>query len=313
MKLSAIVIVAVAAALAASAARAASPGRIAYLATGGDPPIPNEIFSINPDGSDATQLTDLDPSQGMWDHDAPAYSPDGTQIAYARNASCGHELFVMSADGTNPRQLTSFGCGGWATMPAWSADGSKLAFVAQVGPGILQLYTIGADGAGLRRLTNGDGYVWKPTWAPDGTRIAYTQMDVTGSIAQIAVINADGTNPHLLTTDYDPNFWGNLMPSWSPDGATIAFASDHPDGTRGIDLIAPDGSNRRRLPESVLYAESPVWSPDGRQIAFSGFDPSYSPDGNREIVVIDADGGNAHNITNTPDLDETAPTWQPLP
>lgn len=120
---------------------------------------------LNPDGSGSFLLEsthyDLDPQ----------YSPDGRQIAFISGRSGSHELWVASADGSEPRQLTSFGQPGPAWIPGvqhprWSGDGSRILFTARH-DGDFDLFVIGLDGEPARALTGGPADDLTPIWAKD--------------------------------------------------------------------------------------------------------------------------------------------------
>jgi WD40-like Beta Propeller Repeat len=146
-----------------------------------------------PDGWSRTGLED------------PAFSPDGTKIAYIDGMhDWGNGLRVMDADGSHVRVLlesdgelaVGMDCLG---PPAWSPDGSRLAFCAPGG-----IWVIGVDGSGLRKvIPNGEN----PSWSPDGSRIAY-QVRGPISLGQLRIADADGGNVQKFT-------WGNSGP-WNP-------------------------------------------------------------------------------------------------
>src|SRR5437667_12516153 len=107
-----------------AAAHAAFPGENGRIAWA----LNRDIFSIEPNGTNRVQLTS-DPAA---DFD-PAFSPDGSKIAFVSKRDGNYEIYVMEADGTNPRRLTNDP--GFDTNPAWSPDGSQIAFNSNRGSG----------------------------------------------------------------------------------------------------------------------------------------------------------------------------------
>ncbi len=122
------------------------------------------------------------------------------------------------------------------------------------------VWSINADGTGLRRLTRSPWPEFDPSWSPDGRFIVYRSEP--HDYPELWVMNADGTGHHRLTRD-------GGFPTWSPDGSMIAYApGGGPSGRSSIVIMNADGSGRRRLPHTD-YGEYPSWSPDGKQIAFN--------------------------------------------
>jgi WD40 repeat protein len=252
---------------------------------------------------------------------------------------------VMNADGTNETTITSPSAG-HDRFPAWSPDGSKIAFSSSrdtcvSNPDVCnsQIYTINADGTNLTRITNDPFNESNPAWSPDGSKIAVEAAGIT-------VFNADGTNPTPLTSDPE-----DASPAWSPDGTKIAFSPSR-DGNREVYVMNADGTNQTNLTNNLGQDGSPSWSPDGTKIAFTssrdgyvavytmnadgtnqtrlnnssaanGGEPVWSPDGtkiafdssrdgNSEIYTMKPDGTNQTRITNTSAW-EAYPDWQPIP
>jgi Tol biopolymer transport system component len=141
-----------------------------------------------------------------------------------------------------------------------------------------EIYTIGIDGRGLRRLTNSQGSDLDPSFSPDGSMIVF-DSDRQGPVA-IFVMAADGSDPENVSKPTQP---GDIFPAWSPDGSRIVFACG-PDFD-GLDLCLLDavGGGRDVLTETPTTREwEPSWSPDGTRIAFSS-----DRSGDDEIYVID--------------------------
>lgn len=140
---------------------------------------------------------------------APSTAPGRVGlIAFAVNDGGRSGIGVIRADGRGFRVLTR---GAGDNSPAWSPRGRRLVFVRGG-----DLYTIGADGKGLRRLTRGRAVDSEPTWSPDGRRIAFARNRA------LYVMNANGSSARRLAADQ-----GVIEGvSWSPDGTTIAYQRD---------------------------------------------------------------------------------------
>jgi len=262
-----------------------------------------EIYVVNADDTGWRRLTD-DPAEDV----CPDWSPDGTQLVFitARHdpnptgcfRDCSYEIYVMNADGSNPRRLTDTPAN--ELHPVWSPDGSQIAF-ASARDGNNEIYVMDSDGSNARRLTDTEAGEMHPTWSPDGSRIAFNS-DRDGNW-EIYVIDADGSNPRRLT---DSPAW-DLFPDWSPDGTEIVFFTTDPGKqNQDIAVMAADGSNLRLLTDTPRTVdEDPVWSPDGAYIAFQS-----DRDGNFEIYAMRADGSEQRNLSKARN-DEYWPSWRP--
>src|SRR5215213_7230688 len=171
------------------AAQAAFPGQNGKIAFERD----NEIFLMNGDGSGSAPLT----TDGIAKRD-PVVSADGRLVAY----SYDRNIYVINANGTGARAVTTAGENDQS--PAFSPDGKRIAFTR--GSGGLDIWVVNVDGTGLTDLTNDpEGSETDAAWSPDGSRIAFTRSGCTRGTNEggvcVYVMNADGSNPTLLTPE----------------------------------------------------------------------------------------------------------------
>ena len=230
----------------------------------------------------------------------PAWSPDGSTLAFTRHQGATIFIFLRPADGKAERRLTKGESPEYDAC--WSPDGKRLAIAFDKtvpNQGDIEVYSIGADGEGLQPVATSPGKLtheeW-PAWSPDGEWIAFSSTREDNQ--EIHICRPDGKDLKRLTSD--PAI--DAHPCWSPDSKRIVFATSRWGGTE-LAVMNSDGSGLARLTETRGLDDYPAWSPDGQRIAFT-----TNRDGNLEIYTIDPDGKNPRNETQHPAIDNF-PAW----
>lgn len=249
-----------------------------------DNPGAKDFYVSNPDGTDRRRVFHDVPITG-WQ--GVALAPDGTRLVFPMEVSHDDwELFVAQADGTGLRQLTDGP--GSVLGPAWSPDGSRIAFVrSDFSDDRGEIWVMSSDGTELRSLGT-QPYAADLTFSPDSDLLAYSRSVGADHNNQIFVLNVRSREATRLThTDSSSS---DTNPSWSPDGSRIAFNRniDDNDATGGdIYVMSSDGSQVEAV---VVGGNAPVWSPDGSHIVFMRF---VNAEGGWKMrtLVVSAEGG----------------------
>ncbi|MFF2654595.1 amidohydrolase family protein [Streptomyces sp. NPDC058045] len=229
---------------------------------------------------------------------SPVLSPDGEQVAFRAL----NDIYVMRI-GHAPKPLTRDHW--WKCDPAWSPDGTRLAYSTDRG-GALDIWIRDLASGKDRQLTNlGVRAAVSPAWSPSGAEIAFLDQD--GAVWTVDV--ASGDVRQVFTATFEPG-----RPTWSPDGETIALAAVKPYSARfreGLSeiLLVDRATGKGRYVEAVPGRslqtrgdDGPVWSPDGKQMAFAVASVLYT-------VNVGKDGtphGKPRQIT---DEVTDAPSW----
>ncbi len=226
----------------------------------------------------------------------PAWSPDGTLIAFHSVRSGNNDIWVMDADGGNQRQLTRDPAD--ERRPAWSPDGSWIAFDSDR-TGNRDIWVMDSQGQNLKELTSGPGQKTFPAWSPDGSQIAFFVygdgiLDLWVLELQDFLRDGEASEAQRLTNglaDEKQNqcTFACHTPSWSPDGQQIAYAAmNHTQ----VWMIGVDGSDPRQVTGGGTYEHFPSWTPDGKIIFLSERITEQQEPVN-DVWIVDADGQNA--------------------
>jgi hypothetical protein len=262
-------------------------------------------------GSHVLRLGDVEPNCTVMTANPPSVSVTaGSATTIALEVKCvalprlafvdvvnnNDEIFVIDSRGLNESRLTANARDN--RDPAWSPDGSRIAFASNRDGNNFEIYVMNGDGTSPTRLTSIAADDYAPAWSPDGSRIAFVSH--RDGVPTIYVMNADGTSSERLTAD---DAYDAYDPAWSPDGSRIAFWSTRA-GKAGIYVMNADGSAVVGVTFETVDDRQPAWSPDGSKLAFTRTTSS----GRHGIFAMKADGSEVRRVTAEAD-DATNPAW----
>jgi hypothetical protein len=225
--------------------------------------VDDEIALVDARTRRVTNLTNA-PDSDEW---GPAWSPDGTRIAFSSDREGLPQIYVMDADGSHLERLSDVE----GEYPSWSPDGSTIAFASQVGGTTpfgdpdYDILVMDADGGNVRNLTNDpDAYDMYPSFSPDGTAIAFESTAGTPpdyeppsydlerlSDMDVWVMDADGSNARDVTNDLEHL---DSFPDWGP-GPLIVY-----DREGAIVLLDPETGARLDVTERTgVSGGFPAW------------------------------------------------------
>jgi Tol biopolymer transport system component len=225
-------------------------------------------------------------------------------LAYEARVGKHYQLFTIGADGNGANQLTHFADSD-AVWAAWSPDGDKIAFERDVYTGVFVnravIYTMNADGSGLRSLTP-TGLNGRPSWSPDGSQIAFSTLQY-GKQATISVMTATGKRVRkVLTTPLPTKRFGLGLdsPTFSPDGGRIAFVWLKKTGSAIFTMKASGGGLKQVTPwQRGGLADKIDWSHDGARIAFSSPGIGDRRGVSSNVFTVRPDGTGLVKLTNS--------------
>jgi TolB protein len=214
-----------------------------------------QVYVMNADGSDVTQLT-----RGPGFHGTPAWSPDAASLAIATDWDdypALQGIWIIPA--SDPGGVTREEARRVTTLPAgfdsdselqYSPDGSSIVFTRFKSGRKSAIHRVGVDGTGLERLTKWKLNASDPDWSPNGKKITFDSGDFGGETdggGNIHVMRADGSKRKKLTDlprirKGDP-FKAANNPVWAPSGTRIMFTRFTPEGTKLV-AMKPNGSGK---------------------------------------------------------------------
>lgn len=223
------------------------------------------------------------------------------------------EIFLMRTDGSGREQLTHNSIPD--ADPDLSPDGRQIVYVSGVDsePGAparrRDVFLMNADGSGSHRIFQAAGGAGAahPRWSPDGTRISFDSFDANQGGFQPYLMNADGSNVHLVRVMPGENFGLD----WSPDGGRFVFVSNRgPSFLWTLYSMPVDGSSDQQLSDrnacSGNVGRSAQWSPDGSRVAYSCSTSGFGS----SIGNVRYDGMDVVGVTDGTTLD-SGPVWAP--
>jgi Tol biopolymer transport system component len=228
----------------------------------------NDVFTMQPDGGGVIRLTD-----GVGTSTDPAYSPDGSLIAFAADRNrypAKQGIYVMNAsDGSQLRRVTTLPSGASVDYaPRFSPDGTRVVFTREVDEASSDaaLYVVNLNGSDLRRITSEDVYPGDADWSPDGTQIVFEASSPVFPFGGVWIVGVDGSglkNVAATASGIGPDH-GFSDPVWSPDGTLIlslhGVHSDDGSFQGGLATIRPDGTELQYIGDGRGAEHQADWS-----------------------------------------------------
>ncbi len=240
-------------------------------------------------------------------------------LAFTSVRDGNEEIYVMDTDATQQLRLTNNPASD--RQPAPSMDGYHIAFASNRDDAnqLYHIYTMDVDGTNVKKLTSGPGNDANPIWATASNLIAFVstrddpnpltcgQTGKPACVANIYVMNPDGSGVTRLTNNTASNPAVNTDPNWSPTGTRLAFVSNR-DGNDEIYAMDANGANVTRLTTNNTADGHPAYSSDGNLIAFE-----TNRGGNYQIFTMNTDGSNQQAVPKIADAkaQDRHPIWLP--
>ena len=271
--------------------------RIAFTSRRGDW---FSIYTIRPDGTDLTKVIDIVKVENVHTGNyldvmgQPAWSTDGSRIAYVCPVEGRSGLCVVDSDGSDQAVLP-IDAGEQDRLPSWSPEG-RIAFARQYDNKRSEIFVTDIDGTEVQQLTDGE-FDFDPEWSPSGEEIIFMRR-IDRLNYELYVVAPDGSSVRAITQTEGAE--GN--PVWDPAGGRLAFIIGEP--TQDIHLLDLDTGERTNLTNTKEPEGWPTWSPDGDQIAFTCGNPSG-------ICVMNTDGSGRRQVIGGDGTLNMQPAWEP--
>jgi dipeptidyl aminopeptidase/acylaminoacyl peptidase len=242
------------------------------------------------------RLTFERPFVNWWEDEPPAWTPDGKHLVYGAYADDVSNLYVVPAEGGQPRQLTELHYD--ASEPAISPDGAFVAFSTYHGDAS-QIAMVPFGGGWVTGLTSGSDECDSPVWMPDGARILFCASP-QHQVKQTDIYSiVPGEQPVCLTPADGAQYWSPLP---SPNGSCIALLCNR-SGYDEVWLMSPDGSALTQLSHIGQDVEDFTWDADGKRIVLIGSEQGSDP-----LYVITISSGEAIRLRR-PAGNHSSPRW----
>src|SRR5438093_7028171 len=267
-----------------------------------------QIWAVNPDGSGLAQLTHTPDGRTAA---APKWSPDSTHIVFESDMGGPPRIWIMDATGGDQHQIVGDHRGFADLSPSFTPNGRRVVYTRCLPDGGCALWRVRIDGTHRVALTpfQEEVFDFGAAVSPDGEQIAFGRFSAGGIIAQIYVMESDGSGTVAVT----PPRLEAFNPNWTADGEHILFGNNCCRANSDLFVMDPDGTDRRKLTATTFPANSVPgsFSPEGDQIVFAS-DRRYDDLCCVDLFLSDAEGAN-ESLLRTGIIGALDPQWGSAP